>query len=318
MSENSADRRANRERSAGQGGTRAAQSASQRNNLTADAVTLRPVEVVTRAGIVLRGDAYGEPEGRPVLLLHGGGQTRQSWRETALRLSRVGFCAVAMDLRGHGESDWSASGDYEFHAFAEDAVDLLYAQPRPTILVGASLGGIAGLVAVERASSSSCGGLVLVDVAPRIEPAGAARVLQFMAAHPNGFGSVEEAAAAVASYNPRRARAPDLGNLSKNLRRRDDGRFVWHWDPRFLDVDRSRPGRFDILERAARSLRIPTLLVRGRESDLLSEEGVRDFLEMVPHARFCDVSGAGHMVVGDRNDVFAQAVLEFIRECCGA
>lgn len=277
--------------------------------------TAEPVEqlrIEVADGLVLRGEAWGDPGARPVLLLHGGGQTRHSWTETSQRLAAAGLRALAVDLRGHGESDWDPAGGYDFGWFAQDVEALLRSLPRPGVVVGASLGGIAALVAVGLEVPERCKGLVLVDVAPRIEPSGARRVLDFMASAPDGFASVEEAAAAVAAYNPHRRRPPDLRNLEKNLRRRSDGRWVWHWDPKFLEIDRRRPGRADILSEAARALRVPTLLVRGRQSDLLSEEGARDFLALVPHARFRDVSGAGHMVAGDRNDAFTEAVLEFV------
>ena len=107
--------------------------------------------------------------------------------------------------------------------------------------------------------------------------------------------------------------------MAKNLRQRDDGRWHWHWDPAFVlgkfgSADETRasvvdPGR---LAAAADGLRVPTLLVRGRSSDLLSEEGAKDFLARVPHAEYADVAGAGHMVAGDRNEVFNAAVLDFL------
>ena len=148
-----------------------------------------------------------------------------------------------------------------------------------------------------------------------MEPTGVVRIMDFMTARPEGFASLEEAADAIASYLPHRKGPRDLRGLEKNLRRRDDGRYRWHWDPRFMQSDgvRRLPDLSE-LDRAARAVRIPTLLVRGRMSDLLSEDGAQHFLELVPHARFVDVSGAGHMVAGDRNDVFTQAVIDFLRD----
>jgi pimeloyl-ACP methyl ester carboxylesterase len=275
--------------------------------------SVEPVAIPVTDGLVLRGDARGDPDGRIVVLLHGGGQTRHAWTETAEALAARGFRALALDLRGHGDSDWDAEGRYDFPNYGADTEELLRQLPRPSVLVGASLGGISSLMAAGLGPQERCAGLVLVDVAPHIEPQGAERVLRFMGASPDGFGSLEEVAAAVAAYNPHRTRPPDLRNLEKNLRRRPEGRWVWHWDPKFLTVDRSSDrGRSALLERAARALRAPTLLVRGRQSDILSEEGVRRFRALVPHAHFSDVSGAGHMVAGDRNDAFTQAVLEFL------
>jgi pimeloyl-ACP methyl ester carboxylesterase len=125
----------------------------------------------------------------------------------------------------------------------------------------------------------------------------------------------------VAGYLPHRERPRDLGGLEKNLRRGPDGRLHWHWDPRFMLREAPRIADLDYaghMDSAARALRIPVLLVRGRLSDLLSEEGARHFLELVPHARYTDVSGAGHMVAGDRNDRFSEAVRSFLREAFGA
>ena len=140
-----------------------------------------------------------------------------------------------------------------------------------------------------------------------------------MTGHLDGFASLEEAADAIAAYNPHRPRPKDLSGLAKNLRQREDGRWVWHWDPAFVsgkfgsaDETRASVVQPDRLERAVDALRIPTLLVRGRRSDLLSEEGAREFLARVPHAEYADVAGAGHMVAGDRNEVFNRAILGFL------
>jgi pimeloyl-ACP methyl ester carboxylesterase len=136
----------------------------------------------------------------------------------------------------------------------------------------------------------------------------------------SGFGSLDEVADAIQAYNPHRPRPTNLAGLEKNVRFRD-GRWYWHWDPAFMwgrhaDSDETRIVDFEqrsrALEAAARGLTIPTLLVRGRQSDLLSEEGAQKFLGFVPHAQYADVAGAGHMVAGDRNDVFTDAVVEFL------
>lgn len=276
-------------------------------------MTRRPVEV-TSGELVLRGDAHGREDGPTVLLLHGGGQTRHSWAAVASRLAAAGCRAVAMDLRGHGDSDWAPDGDYRLDAFARDVEAMAAHLDRVPVVVGASLGGMAALVAEGEAATVLSSGLVLVDIAPQIEPAGVERIVDFMTAHTDGFASLDDAADAIAAYRPERPRPTDLGGLEKNLRRQPDGRWRWHWDPGFLAPDRgpssrAQPARLDD---AARKVDVPTLLVRGRQSDLLSEQGAHHFLELVPHAGYVDVADAGHMVVGDRNDVFAAAVLEFV------
>jgi non-heme chloroperoxidase len=266
-----------------------------------------------RDGLVLAADAYGDPEHPPVLLLHGGGQTRFAWGGTAQQLAAGGWHAISMDLRGHGESAWSPEKDYSTDAFVDDVRAVAEQLAAPPVLVGASLGGIASLLAEGESHPALAAALVLVDIAPRIEFSGAVRIIQFMQGKPEGFASIEEAADAVAAYLPHRRRPSDLSGLAKNLRRTESGRYRWHWDPAFLEPGHGpRPGQdTERMRTAARRLTVPTLLVRGRLSDLLSEEGARDFLALVPHARFADVSDAGHMVAGDRNDRFTAAVLAF-------
>jgi pimeloyl-ACP methyl ester carboxylesterase len=270
----------------------------------------------------------GHEDAPPVVLLPGGGQTRHAWGTTAAVLADNGWRAYTMDLRGHGDSDWDPDGDYTFDAFAADVGDLAHAvadtspSDAPPALVGASLGGISSLAAIAEADPPGSVGsaLVLVDVAPRIENDGVARIGEFMTANLDGFASLEEVADAVAAYNPHRPRPKDVRGLSKNVRQREDGRWYWHWDPRFVsgrfgssDETRSSMVQPNRLADAARALPIPTLLVRGRMSDLLSEEGARELLELVPHAELVDVAGAGHMVAGDRNDLFNDAVVSFLQ-----
>lgn len=272
-------------------------------------------------GLRLAGEVDGPIDGPSVLLLHGGGQTRHSWAGTRRTLAEQGWRAHSIDLRGHGDSAWADDGDYTLDAFAADVRAVVDGFDSPPALVGASLGGLASLAAVadEPHQAAVASSLVLVDVAHRLEERGRDRIGAFMTGHVDGFDTLEEAADAVAAYNPTRPRPADLSGLRKNLRQRDDGRWFWHWDPRFIrgsfgSADETRttmvePGR---LHDAAVALTVPTLLVRGRSSDLLSEAGAREFLTLVPHAEFADVAGAGHMVAGDRNEVFNQAVLAFL------
>jgi pimeloyl-ACP methyl ester carboxylesterase len=273
--------------------------------------------------IELVADAWGSPDDRPVLLLHGGGQTRHAWGGTARALAEAGWYAVSLDLRGHGESAWSPDGHYHFTNFAFDTATVARSLGQPPVLVGASLGGISALLAIAEAGEEIASALVLVDIATRMERAGATRIVEFMLSRPDGYATLDEVADAIGEYNPHRPRPKDLTGLEKNLRRGEDGRYHWHWDPAFLTgQSRFASGETSetehkvsdpsLLDRAARSLTLPTLLVRGRMSDLLSEEGARTFLEQVPHAKFADVSGAGHMVAGDRNDLFTSSVIDFL------
>jgi pimeloyl-ACP methyl ester carboxylesterase len=291
----------------------------------ANSVPRNSISFVGLNDIRLAGDVAGPDDGFPVVLLAGGGQTRHAWGTTFDALAVAGFRAISVDLRGHGESDWDPQSDYRIDAFASDVAAIVEQIGRTPALVGASLGGLASLLALgelgEFGGASIGSSLTLVDVAPRIEKDGRERIGAFMATNmETGFGSLDEVADAIAEYNPHRPRPTDLSGLKKNLRQRADGRWRWHWDPGFVRARQSEtsgtpsaliePKR---MEDAARTLTIPTLLVRGRMSDLLSQEGAQSFLDLVPHAEFRDVAGAGHMVAGDRNDLFNDAVVEFLK-----
>lgn len=268
----------------------------------------------TAGGLGITGDLRGDPDRPPVLLLHGGGQTRHAWGATAATLAERGWRTLALDARGHGASDWAADGDYTLTAFATDIVEITaQLDGPPPVLVGASLGGVTALFLEGELAPGTARAIALVDVAPRTEKAGTDRIRAFMD-RPEGFASLDEAADAVAAYNPHRPRPSDVAGLAKNLRLDGDGRWRWHWDPRFIDGGRG-PGELADHERmcnCARNLTVPTLLVRGNMSDVLSEEGVREMLDLVPHARYADVGGAGHMVAGDRNEAFTGAVTSFL------
>ncbi len=269
-------------------------------------------------------DVFGDG-GSPVLLLHGGGQTRHAWKKTAQEIARRGHTAYALDQRGHGDSDWVASGAYDFTDFAADAkavaAELSRRSGHNPIIIGASLGGIAALLAegdAERDTGANVfSALVPVDITPRVDMSGVAKVLGFMRANAKGgFASIVEAAQAVAAYLPQRPQPKSYEGLKKNLRLSPDGRWRWHWDPRFLDGPRAAGADRRALEAAliaaAQRIRIPALLVRGASSELVKEAHAKEFLELVPHADYVDVSGARHMVAGDRNDHFSAAVLSFI------
>jgi len=262
----------------------------------------------------------------PVLLMHGGGQTRHSWKGAAELIAGRGHIAFTVDARGHGDSQWVESKHYTAEHFRNDlraitrqVGDICERKP---IIIGASLGGISAMLAQalggfdgDRALFAA---IVLVDVTPRMSTDGVDRIMGFMAQNMlEGFSSVEDAAEVIAAYLPNRKRPKSLDGLSKNLRQRDDGRWYWHWDPAFLGGDHNiltgRENRMDALFDAVKKITVPTLLVRGGKSELVTKEAVEEFLEIVPHAKYTDVSGAGHMVAGDRNDVFADAVLEFLQ-----
>ena len=253
--------------------------------------------------------AAGNPT---VLLLHGGGQNRFSWKNTGQILADEGFHVVALDSRGHGDSDRSPGGIYTVDALCADTLAVLEQIGRPVILIGASMGGLTGILAADRAGPDRVTRLVLVDVVPRFEKNGSARIRDFMFSGLHGFGSLEEAADAVAAYLPHRTRPRSPEGLKKNLRLRD-GRWYWHWDPAFMTKPGDDPElRTEKFEHAAADLKIPVLLIRGKLSDVVSPEGVRHFLATVPNAEFVELSEAGHTAAGDDNDAFSDVVVTFV------
>ena len=268
----------------------------------------------TPDGINLVGDIAGPPDGPAVILLHGGGQTRHSWAGAMRGLVDRGYFVVNYDARGHGESDWSPTGDYSMRALASDLRAVLSTVRGPAALVGASMGGMTSFYAIGSSDHPIAQALVMVDIVLRPAAAGAEKIHKFMMSHREGFKDLAEAADAVAAYNPDRPRPSDPSGLRKNLRLRDDGRLYWHWDPRLLAISPStEPPSFsnDLIE-VSSHVTIPTLLVRGGHSDIVDDEGVAEMRRLVPQTEVYDVAGAGHMVAGDRNDAFNEGVISFL------
>ncbi len=279
--------------------------------------TVETVEFSGAGGITLVADEWnrGAPatvERPTVLMLHGGGQNRFSWKNTGQILAGEGFHVVAIDARGHGDSEWAPGADYAVETLTADVMRVLEAIGRPVVLIGASMGGLTGILAAHRAGPTRVTRLILVDVVPRFEKSGSARIRDFMFGNLDGFGSLEQAADAVAAYLPHRTRPRNPEGLKKNLRWRD-GRWHWHWDPAFMTKPGDDPQlRTEKFEQAAVELKIPILLIRGKLSDVVSPEGVRHFLAQVPDAEFVELPDAGHTAAGDDNDAFSAAVVTFV------
>ncbi|WP_227999751.1 alpha/beta fold hydrolase [Mycolicibacterium sp. P1-5] len=247
-----------------------------------------------------------------ILMLHGGGQNRFSWKNTGQVLADHGFHVIALDARGHGDSDRAPDADYSVDALSADVLKVLEEVGRPVVLIGASMGGLTSILVAKEAGPDVVTKLVLVDVVPRFEKDGSARIRDFMFSNVDGFDTLQQAADAIAAYLPHRKRPKNLDGLKKNLRFRD-GKWFWHWDPAFLTAPKDDPfGRVERLEQAAIDLTIPILLIRGKLSDVVSAEGVQDFLSKVPRAEFVELSDAGHTAAGDDNDAFSEAVVSFV------
>ena len=274
----------------------------------------------TSTGLTLAADVGGPEGGLPVILLHGGGQTRHAWSKAALELAAAGYRVISLDLRGHGESEWCPEGRYALDDHIADLGTVMESLHSAPVLVGASLGGVVSLVGQGEQRLPRAHALVLVDVVPRMEADGIQEIINFMSANPDGFASVDAAAEAVSKYLPHRPRRSSTQGLLKNLRQRNDGRYYWHWDPAIHAQGRP-PDHMEVMaqrmEKAAEQIDLPTLVVRGAKSRVVSAEGVAQLAKLIPHAGHVDVAAAGHMVAGDQNDEFNAAILEFLAHTCG-
>lgn len=263
-------------------------------------------------GLTLAADAYGAADAPPVLFFHGGGQGRRSWSRTARLVAENGYCGITIDMRGHGESDWAADGDYHVDAFARDVERLLDWTGRPTSLVGASRGGQGAFIAAAR-HQARISLVMLADVVPGIALTGVSRIHEFLTRSLAGFADTDEAADALARQLDR-PRLADSSGLRRAMRAGEDGRLYWQWDPASVRPEFiAPPSEFAMMEQAARIMRRPTVVVRGSLSDMVTPDAVERFREMTPGLVVLEAEGVGHMFTGDTNDLFATALLDQLR-----
>jgi pimeloyl-ACP methyl ester carboxylesterase len=276
--------------------------------------------LVSMDGIALAMQRWPGVRSPSLVFAHGFGQTRHAWNGAARTLAEQGFDATTFDARGHGESERVPRGEYHMEQFVHDlltvSAEAISPDGRPPVLVGASMGGLLGLVAAgeEEAGRSPFSALILVDITPRWETAGVERILGFMRAHPDGFASYEEAASAIEAYLPHRRERKSEAQLKPLLRQDGQGRLRWHWDPALLDglvqeSERYQPRLFA----AAARVEVPVLLLSGSRSDVVSSQTVDEFLRLVPHARHVALADATHMVAGDANDAFTREIAQFMQ-----
>jgi len=274
---------------------------------------VRRRQIWTDDGVRLSLRYYGDDRAPCIVMAHGFGQTQFAWEQTGRRLAAMGWQAVSYDARGHGESDRSPNGDYDFEHFVEDFRRVCASLPNLPIVIGASMGGITALLAHSEKPKVDLRALVLVDITPKWDDRGVAAILAFMRQNPQGFASLEEAADTIGSFLPHRRRAMNSGELSRNLRRGPDGRWYWHWDPAMLALA-ERSGNLQArLQSASRRLKLPALLVTGGQSQLIGSEHSEEFLKLAPHAEHVEIAEASHMLVGDDNERFLGAIRSFLK-----
>jgi len=264
----------------------------------------RPIDRTARLrGLRFHWLDWGTAGAPPLLLLHGAAQTAHSFDEVAPALSRAHH-VVALDQRGHGDTDWAPGYDREH--FVGDVGAVLDAHGwRQAALVAMSLGGLNAIAFAAR-HPERVRALVVVDVVPSIAPAGREAVARQLA--PRDFASFDDAVAHAHAFNPRRSLDNIRERLGHSMRALPDGRWTWKFDPDIAHGARE----LDALWAAVRRLRCPALLVRGAESPILDAEGTGRFLAEVPSGAVAEVAGAGHSVMGDNPDGFLAAVRPFL------
>jgi len=259
----------------------------------------------------LVGEAFGDPSAPPILFFHGGGQSRSAWRGSARIVGAAGYYGVTIDLRGHGESDWAADGDYLLDAFGRDVEQLLYQYERPVTLVGASRGGQASLVGGSR-HRDRVRLVMLADVAPLMRDDGVDGIRAFFAEGAAGFDSLDQAADSLARHLEQ-PRMKDASRLARSMRQDAAGRCHWRWDPATGNVEFLHPpSEGEAILAAAARITSPIVLVRAELSHLLTDEGVDRFYELTPQLQVVTAMGVGHMFTADRNDGFAADLLDWL------
>lgn len=261
-------------------------------------------------GVELAAEAWGAEEDPAVLLLHGGGQSRHSWRAAAEILAAAGRYVLAFDARGHGDSAWPTDGRYDLEAEIGDVKAILAQMSSRPVVIGATRGAMIALAALGEAGPALASGLVIVDASPWLDPDEAKRVSALLGANTGGFGTVEEAVAASLALAPGREPPKDLNLVRARLRQDDAGRYHWKWDPRFLSGLGSDAAAQ--LEAAAAGIAVPTLVIRGADSRFVSAEKAQRLTKIIPGAEYLEIEGAAHLATGDQAEVFNAALVEFL------
>jgi flavin reductase (DIM6/NTAB) family NADH-FMN oxidoreductase RutF/esterase/lipase len=262
-------------------------------------------------GVKLVAEGFGSAENPTVLLLHGGAQSLWIWRHAADVLSNAGRYVIALNLRGHGESQWAPDGRYDIDAYAADLKAVLAQLPSRPFIVGSTLGGMVALAALAGTGDHFAAGLVLVEAGPWLASR-ADRIAREMYRLAEGYSCIEEAveaATAFASY--RRVKPRDPNVLQRQLVQRGDGKYYWRWDPRSLN-GLKQPDLAQQLEAAAARVTVPTLVLHGNESEIFPLSDAARLTEMIPDCERIQIEGAGHQLVSEQSDLFHAALVDFL------
>ena len=255
---------------------------------------------------------WGEPDSPPMLLLHGYAQTCHSWDFVALAMCDR-FRVLSLDQRGHGDSDWAPDGDYTPEAYWTDLHAVMEALDlRDFVLMGLSMGG-RNAISYAANHPGRVRALVVVDSAPMMQRAGTDRMRQFVQGD-DVLDSVDAFVKRVQEYNPLRPAEQIRGSIMHNLKQLPDGKWTWKYDKVLRSPDRKLPGKdyAALLWEQIDALDLPTLVVRGGESDMIALETADELHQRIGGSTLATVERAGHLVMGDNPSGFDAAVRSFI------
>lgn len=249
---------------------------------------------------------------RPLILLHGGTQTAHSWDLIALTLHNR-FDVLVPELRGHGDSDWSSEGHYKLSDYVGDLLAFLNRVGRsPVPLVGLSLGARIALAAAA-ARPEAVEKLALIDIGlTRRSNAGRERIQRFR----QGSDELEfdQFVQLARQFNPRRSEEQLRASLRHHLRELPSGLWTWKYDRRFRTEGKTfTPDRKSSTAALAPKVQVPTLVVRGGDSDVTTADAARKLAEALPNGTFVEIPMAGHTVPGDNPLGFYEVLIRFIR-----
>ena len=257
---------------------------------------------------------WGDPSKPGIILLHGFAQTAHSWDFVGLSLCED-YHLIALDQRGHGDTDWAPDADYSPAAYLRDlaAFTTSLAVDRP-VVAGLSMGG-RNAIAYAAGHSELMGGLVIVDFAPEFQRAGSEHIRKFVQ-DTDELDSIDEFVSRVQAYNPRRSKRQIRGSIVHNIKQLPSGKWTWKYDRVLRQKDRSPKRDRDEIERMweqVDAVRCPTLVVRGANSNVVSAEAADNLRRRLDGARLATVPDAGHLVPGDNPVGFIAELRDFMR-----
>ncbi len=272
----------------------------------------RDKRVAVANGLYLHYLDWGTEGRPPILFLHGALQQSHSWDFISLSICGD-YHTLVLDARGHGDSQWAPDGNYSPDAHQSDLDGFVEALGlEHFILVGHSMGGRNAYVYTSR-HPEKVKSLVIVDSGPEMGGRGESRIRQFREL-PDNLDSYQEFASRIQEYTGR-SREQVLGALKYSIRENPDGKWTWKYD-KVLRTPGYRPSNWDAekLWECVASIRCPTLIVRGSESDIFSSEVMERMLRLIPQSSAATVPGAGHLVAGDNPAGFLSALRSFLEE----